>query len=220
MSDDSPRLYLMLPAGVTAQAIPALLAPVLAAGDIACLLAPTEGLDEPSALALIGACQKACASSQTATLAMDPRLAKKADCDGAHVSVRSGEPEPIVKAAAKALKPDYILGVGGLRNRDASMTAGELDVDYVMFGEPAPDGFLAPLEQTLERVAWWAEIFNVPCVAYAPSLDDIHPLCAAGAEFIALREAVWSHPKGAATAIAEAMRLIASAPAHGVVGEP
>lgn len=220
MSDDSPRLYLMLPSGVTAQALPALLKPALESGDVACLLASTEGMTEDAARAVLAACMKACAGFDTAVLATDVRLAKAVNCDGAHLSLRSDEPEKLVPAAAKLIKPDYILGVGGLRSRHAAMAAGELDVDYVMFGEPAPDGFVAPLAQVEERVSWWAEIFNVPCVAYAPAMDAIHPLCAAGADFIALREAVWSHPQGAGAGVNEALRLLASAPARLNVDEP
>ena len=70
------------------------------------------------------------------------------------------------------------------------MAAGEAGADYVMFGEPAR-GVAPPLEATLERVGWWAEIFQTPCVAYAASLDDVAALAAAGADFIALGEAVW-----------------------------
>ena len=72
------------------------------------------------------------------------------------------------------------------------MTAGEVGADYVMFGEPRRDGCVPPLAETLERVAWWAEIFVTPCVAYAARLDDAAALAAAGADFVALGDAVWS----------------------------
>ena len=42
-----------------------------------------------------------------------------------------------------------------------------------LFGEPRPDGYVPPLLTTLDQTRWWAEIFNVPCVAYAARLDDI-----------------------------------------------
>jgi thiamine-phosphate pyrophosphorylase len=44
----------------------------------------------------------------------------------------------------------------------------------------------------LERVGWWAEIFNVPCVAFAASLDEVPALVKTGADFIALDQAAWS----------------------------
>ena len=209
MSDDSPRLYLILPPDTAPGAVAGLLKPALKAGDIACLLAPAGGAGD--AEAVLAACRQACAAGDTAVLSGDPALAKTSGCDGAHVSLRSGEPETILPAAVKHLKPRFILGVGGLRSRHAAMAAGELDIDYLMFGEPAPDGFVPPLEQTLERTQWWSEIFNVPCVAYAARLEDVAPLAQAGADFIALREAVWADPRGAAAAIADAMKAIAAA---------
>ena len=42
------------------------------------------------------------------------------------------------------------MGAGGVKTRHDSMTVGELDVDYVMFGDPAPDGWTPPLEQVAE----------------------------------------------------------------------
>ena len=80
-----------------------------------------------------------------------------------------------------------------------------------MFGEPDAGGARPSAEYTLERVAWWAEIFNVPCVAYAGSLDEVGPLAEARAEFVALADVVWKHPAGPAEAIKEANTLLANA---------
>jgi thiamine-phosphate pyrophosphorylase len=84
------------------------------------------------------------------------------------------------------------------------MSAGELDIDYLLFGEPAKDGWVAPLPERLERVEWWSGIFNVPCVAYAASLDEIAPLATAGADFVALGDAVWRDARGPASAMRDA----------------
>jgi thiamine-phosphate pyrophosphorylase len=43
----------------------------------------------------------------------------------------------------------------------------------------------------LERVEWWAEVFEAPCIGYAGTLDEIAPLVAAGADFVALDPALW-----------------------------
>ena len=87
------------------------------------------------------------------------------------------------------------------------MTAGEAGADYVMFGEPhggAPAMALRPL---IERVGWWAEIFETPCVAFADSIEAAGELAHAGADFVALDDAIWS-----AAAPAEAARE-----AHGLL---
>jgi len=210
--DDSPRLYLMLPDGLSPEETARLLLAAFEGGEIACVLAPVAP-DEGSSRKLIEACLPLCEKAGAALLVRDAGLAKAAGCDGTHLDLRNLEVEKALASAAKALKPKFILGAGGLRNRHAAMEAGESDVDYVMFGEPAPDGFVPPFEQTLERTQWWAEIFNVPCVAYAARIDDVTTLAKAGAEFIALRDAVWTHPEGPAAAVRNVHIKIAEAPA-------
>jgi thiamine-phosphate pyrophosphorylase len=91
------------------------------------------------------------------------------------------------------------------------MSAGAAGASYVMFGEPDVRGQRADPELTLERVGWWAEIFNVPCVGYAGTLEEIGPLAEAGAEFVALGDAVWQHPAGPADAIKQANAILANA---------
>ena len=135
---------------------------------------------------------------QVEVVEAEPREAARLKADGVHLSAT----DPHLDEALRALKPDGIVGVGALSSRDVAMTAGEADVDYLMFGEPRPDGYVPPLLTTLDQTRWWAEIFNVPCVAYAARLDDVWPLVEAGAEFVALRDAVWSDPRGPEVVVA------------------
>ena len=64
---------------------------------------------------------------------------------------------------------------------------------------------------------WWQAVMEIPCVAMAEpggepvSLDDVTPLVAAGADFVALDDAVWQHPDGPAAAVADANDRIARA---------
>lgn len=111
----------------------------------------------------------------------DPRLVARLGLDGVHARASDD-----IGALIEALKPNRIIGVGALRSRHEAMEAGERDIDYVMFGEPRADGSLPPLTQTIERAAWWAEIFTVPCIAYAPDLAAVAPLTETGADFVAL----------------------------------
>ena len=103
--------------------------------------------------------------------------------DGVHVWTPEG-----IAAALEALKPERIVGVGGLRSRDAAMTAGDDGCDYVMFGEPRADGSLPPLEQVVERCQWWAQLFNTPCIGYASEPEAVPAIAATGVEFVALGE--------------------------------
>ncbi len=68
------------------------------------------------------------------------------------------------------------------------MTFGEMNADYVAFGVPA---FVKDRETAFERqldlIAWWAEIFEVPCVAMdVASVDQAAVLADAGADFVCL----------------------------------
>jgi thiamine-phosphate pyrophosphorylase len=55
-----------------------------------------------------------------------------------------------------------------------------------------------------ERLTWWADLFEIPCVGYAAANDEVTPLVRTGADFIALGDWIWSAPDGAAKAIAAA----------------
>jgi thiamine-phosphate pyrophosphorylase len=69
------------------------------------------------------------------------------------------------------------------------MTLGEAGADYVGFGIPAlVEDRETARERRLELVAWWSEIFEVPCVAFDVEADeDAGLLAQAGADFVALR---------------------------------
>ena len=82
------------------------------------------------------------------------------------------------------------------------MLVAEAGADYVMFGEFEQDGRRPSFEAVVERVAWWSGLFEVPCVAYAASLQEVAPLCAAGPEFLAVGEWIFADRPGAATVLA------------------
>jgi thiamine-phosphate pyrophosphorylase len=127
-------------------------------------------------------------------------LVNPANADGAHVTKSDA-----AAAARGALKGDHILGAGRLESRHDAMTAGESGSDYVLFGEPDAGGRRPTMPSLTERVTWWAEVFVIPCVAYAARVDEIAPLVRAGADFIALgEEVVWSTADGPAAALAAA----------------
>jgi thiamine-phosphate pyrophosphorylase len=187
----STRLYLFTPAlrADDLDAFAPTLAGALEAGDVACVLARLAPGAEGDARKILARLVEIAAESGAALLVdNDPRLAARVGADGAHVS---GGDAALSEALA-SLKPERIVGAGLLRTRDEAMSAGEAGADYVMFGEPRRDGFTPPAETTIERVAWWADIFEPPCVAYAAAVEDIAPLADAGADFVALGDAIWS----------------------------
>ncbi len=96
------------------------------------------------------------------------------------------------------------------------MLAGEANPDYVMFGEPdrrGDQGKRPQFSAIVERVEWWAELFQLPCIGYAAAADEIRLLAEAGADFVALGEWIWQEPGGAKTAVAAAADNIAAAAA-------
>jgi thiamine-phosphate pyrophosphorylase len=89
------------------------------------------------------------------------------------------------------------------------MCAGEAGADYVMFGEPDARGRRPAFAAVTERVAWWAQLFEVPCVGYAAMLSEVEPLAAAGADFVAVGDCVFADTRGCAAAIGDAVRSLA-----------
>ncbi len=203
------RLYLITPPLSVADldAFAPRFAEALGAGDVASALVRIAPAAEGDAKRILQRLVELAVARDVATLVEnDARLAARVGADGAHIAGVGAE----LTEALASLHPERIVGEGGLRSRDDAMTAGEAGADYVMFGEPRRDGFTPPLAETVERTAWWAEIFQTPCVAFAGALDAVAPLTAAGADFVALGDAIWLAPSAAAAA-AEAQALMAKA---------
>jgi thiamine-phosphate pyrophosphorylase len=206
----APRLYLAMGPIADPSAIPDGLAAALGKADIAALLVRLAPVDERTQVNLLKALAAPVQSQGVALLVEgDPGLAARGGADGAHLTGTDA-----LKDALPRLKPDRIAGVGGLFGRDDAMLAGEAGADYVMFGEPDVAGDRPSFTAVVERVAWWSELFEIPCVAWAGRIEEIGDLCAAGADFIAVGEAVFSDPRGLAVAVADAgARLRAAGPA-------
>jgi len=206
MPEPATRLYLILPPIADAAQFKPVLAAALGVGDVACVLmrqSPRGDLKSLAQPLLPLARQR-----DTAFLIEDDaRFAARIGADGVHVPYSA----EVVGEALSSLGKDGIVGAGALASRDDAMSAGEAGASYVMFGEPDAGGHRLPPEHTLERVAWWAEIFNVPCIGYAGTLEEVRALAEAGAEFVALGDAVWNHPAGAADAIKQARAILANA---------
>jgi thiamine-phosphate pyrophosphorylase len=185
------------PAVADACRFAASLEPVLDAGDVAAVLLRSKVADEQLVRRHVETIAPLAHRYGTALLieAM-PELAARTAADGAHVRDLSG-----LTAALKVLKPDRIVGAGGLRTRHDAMVAGAAGSDYVMFGEPDAAGGRPSLEALLERVGWWAELFEPPCVAFAARLDEVSRLAEAGADFVAAGELVWHDADGPASGL-------------------
>ncbi len=195
----APRLYLVTPELAETESFAAHLTTALGAADIAAVLLRLEPGDERALINRAKVLAPVIQDRDAAfLLASHSELVARSGADGAHLTGMETFPN-----ALEQLKPDRIVGIGGLETRHDAMVAAEA-ADYLMFGSPGE-----PIEQTLESVTWSAEVFELPCVAFASSIDQIASLVAAGADFVALN-CIWSDARGVANAVAEAatfMRL-------------
>ena len=200
-----PRLYLVTPPIEDATAFAAPLSVALGAGDVAAVLLRLKDSDERgqinSAKTLVRVAQ-----DKDVALIVETRaqLAARAGADGAHLTGIEAFTE-----ALPSLKPDRIAGCGGLASRHDAMLAAEAGADYVMFGEPDEGGVRPAFAAIEERVGWWAEVFEIPCVGYAATLDEVAALVFAGADFVALGDFVWREPRHVAAQVSAAAQRLA-----------
>ena len=199
-----PRLYLITPAIVEAETFALTLEPALEAGDVAAVLLRLTDADERSLINRIKAIAPLVQQHDAALLIGGrSELVARSGADGAHLTGIDAITDGLGK-----LKPDWIVGAGGLEIRHDAMAAAEGGADYVMFGEPDERGERPSFDAILERVSWWAEVFEAPCVAFAGSLDEIAALVEAGADFIALGDWLWNDPQNIARTIAATVPLL------------
>jgi thiamine-phosphate pyrophosphorylase len=202
----APRLYLVTPAIEDALGFGRALGEAMEAADIAAVLLRLKPAGERDLINRIKVLAPI-VQDKDAALLIDgaAEIAARAGADGAHLTGLEA-----FTAAVDSLKPARIAGCGGLKSRDDAMTAGERSADYVMFGEPKPDGYRPSFEAIIERIEWWADLFQIPCVGYAATGEEAAALVAAGADFVATGGALWDEPRGVAAAFGEIARRLAT----------
>lgn len=180
----------------------------LAAGDVAAVLLRSGAVGADALAhrlaALVPAIQ---AHGAAALLEGAADLVPASRLDGLHVAAPDA-----LKGAIGRLKPQFIVGAGPLAGRHEAMEAGEAGVDYVLFGSLDTTGEDFP--RTVSLAFWWAELFEVPCVAVAAGPDEVEALALAHADFIALA----GPPAGDPVRIAEAQGRLDAA--MGGAGKP
>lgn len=230
MTTPTCQLYLVMPAAAPQGA--AKLAAALSGGQVACLLLTPDG-DGQFDPAMTRPLVKMAQAKGVATLIADDAVnAKLLGADGVHL-----KDDPFsYDEARRMLGPKAIVGVEiGLSRHDA-MELGERGADYVAFcdtGDDLDEDSAAPAAMDMQgdndvdlidqetvddvgrampdRVAWWAEVFTVPCVAWdivAP--EDAAELAALGADFVALAPEAWletNNPGPVIDTFAQAIRL-------------
>lgn len=192
------QLYLRVPEGAEAGAARACLAAALEAGDVAALLVPHKGHEED--MEMVKAVSSLAQERGVAVvLAGADGLAQELGADGVEVTDRAG-----YDAARKRLGTSAIVGADCGVSRHFAMEVAEAGADYVGFANAAAGG--------VDLVAWWGELFEVPCVA----LDPVEPgeageLARLGADFVRPAQTMWDSPAGARKVITETLRVLEEA---------
>lgn len=203
----APRLYLATPEvddpAQLADELPAL----LAAADIAAVLLRLKPVDQRTMISRVKTLAPVIQNAGAALL-LDGHveLVARAGADGAHLAGLAA-----LEDALPSLKPDRIAGVGGLATRHDSMAAGEAGADYVLFGEPDAGGQRPSADAIAERLQWWDELFEPPCVGFAASREEAGEFARAGADFVLVGDFIWADPRGAKAALIDAAQTIAQA---------
>ena len=199
-----PRLYLATPEVDDPSSLVASLPGLLAKVDVAAVMLRLKPTDQRTMISRAKALAPAI-QDRGAALLLDGHveLVGRAGGDGAHLTGIEA-----LKEALPTLKPDRIAGVGGLTTRHESMTAGEAGADYVLFGEPDARGQRPSIAAIAERLQWWSELFEPPCVGFAASREEVFEFAAAGADFVLVGDSIWNDARGAAAALIDAEQAI------------
>lgn len=216
----TPPIPLRPPCGlylITPPAIPDLgafardLETALDAGEVAALQIRLKDADDATVLAAVAALKPVAQARGVAVILNDrPDLAARSGCDGVHL----GQSDASVAEARRLMGPDAMIGVTCHDSRELAMEAAEAGADYVAFGAFFPTATKATIHRPdPEILTIWQETVEIPCVAIGGiTAANAGALARAGADFVAVSAAVWSHPSGPARAVAEFAAALATIP--------
>lgn len=189
------QLYLVSPLDVTG-GFANRLARALDAGPVAAFQFRVKDIDQHAAAALAEPLQRICADREVAFIVNDSiSLAKRLGADGVHLGQEDGDP----REARAELGPSAQIGVTAHDSRHLAMEAGEAGADYVAFGAFYPTVTKA-VKHRADPVllSWWSTLFEIPCVAIGGvTPQNAGTLAAAGADFVAVSNAVWGGDEAA-----------------------
>lgn len=205
-TDNRCRLVLIAPDIADVDSRAKILGGALRGGDVASVIVPQYGLDDHTfqkhAEALVPLIQEAGAA---ALVAGDTRVAGRVKADGLHVT---GNAEELAEAMEK-FSPKLIVGGGNATDRHHALEMGEIRPDYVFFGKV--DGDIKP-EAHPKNVAlaeWWASMIEIPCIVMGGTdPESVVAVAESGAEFVALRLAVFAEPEQAPAIVASVNALL------------
>ncbi|MDQ0321804.1 thiamine-phosphate pyrophosphorylase [Pararhizobium capsulatum DSM 1112] len=193
------RLVLIVPEMTEAEETARVVGDALRGGDVASVILPQYGLDEHAfqkqAEALVPVIQEAGAA---ALIAGDSRVAGRAKADGLHVT---GNAEALAEAVEK-FTPKLIVGGGNAADRHHALEMGEVRPDYIFFGKLEGDIKPEAHPKNLALGEWWASMVEIPAIVMGGTdPDSALAVAETGAEFVALRLAVFADVSQAASVV-------------------
>jgi thiamine-phosphate pyrophosphorylase len=201
------RLYLISPQDVGG-AFPDRLKAAVEPGIATAFQLRVKDVDEHELARLAEPLQRICADADVAFIVNDSMaLAKRLGADGVHLGQSDGD----VRDARALLGPSAQIGKTCHDSRHFAMEAGEAGADYVAFGAFYPTTTKpSHYRPDPSILTWWSTVFELPCVAIGGiTPDNAKPLVDAGADFVAVCQAVWGKddPGAAAAAFAEVLAI-------------
>ena len=183
------RLYLISPQDV-GDDFPERLRSVVEIDCVAAFQLRVKDVAEHELARLADPLQRICANAGVAFIVNDSiGLAKRLGADGVHLGQQDGD----VREARAVLGPTSQIGVTCHDSRHLAMEAAEAGADYVAFGAFYPTT-TKPSDYRPQPaiLSWWASMFELPCVAIGGiTPENALPLVEAGADFLAVCQAVW-----------------------------
>ncbi|SEI05370.1 thiamine-phosphate diphosphorylase [Rhizobium tibeticum] len=200
------RLVLIVPDIADADEQAKIVGDALKGGDVASVIVPQYGLNDGEfqkhAEKLVPTIQD---SGAAALLAGDSRVVGRTKADGLHLTGPASEiSEAIDKYADK-----LIVGGGNAADRHHALEIGEERPDYIFFGKLEGDIKPEAHAKNLALAEWWASMIEIPCIVMGGT-DPASALVVAetGAEFVALRLAVFADAGRAPSVVAEVNALL------------
>lgn len=196
------QIYLITPSSFDLQAFAPKLESVLDSAPVACVQLRLKSSSDIDICEAATTLLPLCNDRDVVFLINDrPDLAAKTGADGVHI----GQNDCDYQQAKDLSGPDSIVGITCHNSRHLAINAAESGADYVAFGAFfETSSKTAKVTASIDILQWWNEVTTIPSVAIGGiTASNCRPLVKAGADFVAVIGAVWSHPKGPSEGVKE-----------------
>ncbi len=212
------RLYLVSPSAFELAAFEKQLQDALAGGDVGAFQLRLKNVADAEIYEAARALLPIVRDAGAAFILNDrPDIAAAVGAEGVHLGQEDLAIWPIARTR-DVIGAEGIIGVSCHDSSHMAMVAGEEGADYVAFGafypttSKSPEALAKYGTPKIEMLEWWYQYTVLPCVAIGGMTpQNCGAAVAAGADFIAAINAVWSHPKGTKAAIGEFNHAIRTA---------